>query len=185
MNVSYIEEIYNNTKHKFAMWSTDSDHNGIFHDRDSKKQIGDNDWGHVLIIQPSAKIKADWCGIPWYKNGSTYRVIAKADKQVDYGLRLHQSETDEGDGIHFIDFKTGHPVGVVPFKQDGDRQFTLTIDEGKDGQLEFKLWNAQTKTGKQDFVKALEKFAQDYYDDVREIRVELGKAVVGALVSGG
>lgn len=187
MNVSYIEEIYNNTNHTFAMWSTDSEHNGVFDDLETNKRVGDNDWGHVLVIQPQARLKASWCGIPWYKDGNCYRVIAKGNKKASFGLRMHQAETDHGDGVHFIDYNTGHPIGgggheagVVPFPTGADRQFALTIDK-RDGELEFKLWNRQTKSGKQEFVKALGQFAKDYYEDSRKIRIEMAKAVAGSL----
>ena len=180
MNVSYIEEIKNNTEHTFAMWSTDSEHNGVFDDFESGERVGDNDWGHVVLIRPGARLKASWCGVPWYKDGRCYRVIAKANRKVGFGLRLFQSETDQGDGIHFVDHDTFAEIGMVPFPTGADRQFALTIND-KDGQLEFRLWNRQTKTGKQDFVKALSQFAQDYYDDHRKIRIELAKAVAGAL----
>ena len=187
MNISFIEEIYNNTNHTFAMWSTDSKHNGVFDDFDSNKRVGDNDWGHVLVIQPHARLKAHWCGIPWFKQGQCYRVIAKGDKKVSYGLRMFQAENDLGDGIHFVDHKTCKPIGgngneagVVPFPTGADRQFALTIDE-YEGELEFKLWNRQTKTGKQEFVKALGQFAKDFYEDSREIKKEMAKALIGSL----
>jgi hypothetical protein len=190
MNVSYIEEIYNNTNHAFVMWSTDSEHNGVFDDFDTGIRVGDNDWGHVLVIRPGARLKASWCGIPWYKDGKCYRVIAKGDKQERHGLRMFQAETDLGDGIHFIDHRTGNPLGdggpqagVVPFPGVADRQFALTINENN-GELEFKLWNRQTKTGKQEFIKALGKFARDYYEDHRKIRIEMAKAVAGAVARG-
>ena len=186
MNVSYIEEIFNNTNRTFAMWSTDSKHNGVFDDFDSGKRVGDNDWGNTLLIKPHARLKASWCGVPWYKDGRCYRVIAQAKNQVKFGLRIYQSETDGGDGIHFINHKTGRPIrqggAVVPFPRSGDRQFALTIDE-IDGVLEFKLWNRQTKTGKQEFVNTLGQFAKDYYEDTREIRIEMAKVLTEAAVA--
>jgi hypothetical protein len=181
MNVSWIEEIFNNTNVTLCMWSTDAEHNGTFDDFDTGKELGDNDWGHAFVIKPGARIKAHWCGIPWYHDGTHYRVIAKSTKKEKFGLRLHQSETDEGDGIHFLDFRTNVSIGYIAFRFPGDRQFALIIS-GDSGDLSFELQNRQTKTDKQEVVKVLTQFGKDMYDDSREIiRKAAGQAVIGKL----
>ena len=181
MNVSWIEEIFNNSDATLCMWSTDVRHNGTFDDFDSGEKLGDNDWGHVFVIKPGARIKAHWCGIPWYHDGTRYRVIANSTNKEKFGLRLHQAETDIGDGIHFIDFRTNDPIGYTAFPFAGDRQFALIIS-GEANDLSFELQNRQTKTGKQEAVKALTQFGKDMYDDVREIlKKAAGQAVIGKL----
>jgi len=181
MNVSFIEEIFNNTDSTFCMWSTDLHHNGTFEDLDTRQKLGDNDWDRVMIIKPGARIKAHWCGIPWYQEGSRFRVIAKSLKKEKYGLRLHQAGTDKGDGIYFIDFGSNAEIGYIAFPYAGDRQFALTISgDGED--ISIDLQNRQTKSSKQEVVKALTEFGKDVYDDVREIiKKAAGQAVMGKL----
>ena len=84
----------------------------------------------------------NWCGIPWYHDGTRYRVIAQSTRKEKFGLRLHQSETDRGDGIHLIDFKTNDPIGYYAFPFAGDRQFALIIS-GAANDLSFELQNWQ------------------------------------------
>jgi hypothetical protein len=181
MNVSWIEEIFNNSNATLCMWSTDAEHNGTFANFDTAEKLGDNDWGHAFLIEPGARIKAHWCGIPWYGDGTRYRVIARSAKKEEFGLRLHQSETDDGDGIHFIDFRTGDPIGYKAFPFAGDRQFALIIS-GDSEDLSFELQNRQTKTDKQEVLKVLTQFGKDMYDDTREIiRKAAGQAVLGKL----
>jgi hypothetical protein len=181
MNVSWIEEIFNNSDATFCMWSTDSEHNGTFHDFDTGKKLGDNDWGHPFLIGPGARIKAHWCGIPWYGDGTRYRVIARSASKGKFGLRLHQSETDVGDGIHFIDFETGSPIGYKAFPFDGDRQFALIIS-GKSDDISFDLQNRQTKTDKQEVVELITKAMKDIYVDTHEaVRKAAGLALIGKL----
>ena len=181
MNISWIEEIYNNSDATLCMWSTDAIHNGTFDDLDTGKKLGDNDWGHVFVIRPGARIKAHYCGVPWYHDGTHFRVIAKGTDKAKFGLRLHQAETDVGDGIHFIDFKTNDPIGYNAFPFAGDRQFALTIS-GTADDLSFELQNRQTKTAKQEAVKALTQFGKDRYDDAREIiKMAAGQALLGKL----
>jgi hypothetical protein len=181
MNVSWIEEIYNNTEAPLCMWSTDAEHNGAFDDFDTGQRLGDNDWGHAFVIQPGARIKAHWCGIPWYGDGTRYRVIAASTEKVKYGLRLHQSETDDGDGIHFIDFEHGTHIGYVAFPFAGDRQFALIVSGGP-GDLSFELQNRQTKTGKQEVVRQFLELGKELYEEARAIVVKAaGQALTGRL----
>jgi hypothetical protein len=181
MNVSWIEEIFNNTDATLCMWSTDAEHNGTFNDFDTGEQLGDNDWGHVFEIEPGARIKTHWCGIPWYGDGTRYRVIARGAGKVKFGLRLHQAETDDGDGIYFIDFKTNDKIGYIAFPFAADRQFALVISGDADN-LSFDLQNRQTKTDKQEVVKLLLKISSDIAEDAREIfKKAAGQAVTGKL----
>jgi hypothetical protein len=181
MNISWIEEIFNNSNATLCMWSTDVEHNGTFDDFDTGEKLGDNDWKHAFIIKPGARIKAHWCGVPWYGDGTRYRVIARSTEKVKFGLRLHQSETDEGDGIYFIDFSTDDKIGYIAFPFAADRQFALIIS-GDSDDLSFDLQNRQTKTDKQEVVKLLIQFGKDISDDSREIiKKAAGQAVIGKL----
>jgi hypothetical protein len=96
-------------------------------------------------------------------------------------LRLHQSETDEGDGIYFIDFGSDDEIGYKAFPFAADRQFALIIS-GDSDDLSFDLQNRQTKTDKQEVVKLLIQFGKDISGDSWEIiKKAAGQAVIGML----
>lgn len=179
MNASWIEEIYNNTDAAFAMWSTDYEHNGAFEDFDSRARLGDNDWDHVFVIQPRARIKAHWCGIPWYHDGATYRVIAAGNQKVKFGLRLNQAELDEGDGIDFIDFGSGARFARIRFPQAADRQYAMIIS-GDASNPHFELQPMQAKHDKQMVVDWLLGEMKEAYE---LLKVAAGQALLGKLKS--
>lgn len=104
MGVGWIDNIYNNTDSQWYLRSVDSSHNGVLTGDGGSFPLDDLNY-HALT--PKSKFHAQWCGIPWYYQGSHYKAMS-LDKQKN--VQFYTSQSDGTNWIYFLDGLTGNPV---------------------------------------------------------------------------
>ncbi len=181
MSVSWITGIYNNTKTTFYMWARDDRHLGVFKDQ-AGRQVGKNDNDEVLTIAPGADLAAEWCGVPWYADERHYRAVSSHPNDRSKALLIWQSRMEDSDGITLLNGHSKREIARIQFGKDTDHRYALIIDES-DGHFEAELQLRNTDDARQQIENLLKKIAVDLYEDMRELRKEAGKAIIGAAVT--
>jgi hypothetical protein len=179
MSVSWITAIYNNTDEAFYMWARDRQHLGVF-TNERGTEVGRNDDNAVLTIPPGAAYTADWAGIPWYADEKHYRAISTTRNDRSKALVMWQTIVEGRDGVALIDGSTMKGIAHIQFGIDADHRYALFIED-VEGNTEISLELRNTNDTSQRIIRLMEAAAGDLYDDLRQIRVEAGKAAIGAL----
>jgi hypothetical protein len=105
MGVGWIDNIYNNTGSTWFLKSVDSSHNGAIKGGGESFTLDD---GRYHGLNAHNQFHADWCGIPWYWEGSHYKAMS-ADQQQN--VQFYTSQVGGTNWIYFLDGMTGDIVG--------------------------------------------------------------------------
>jgi hypothetical protein len=141
-NISWIREIWNNTKQPYTIWCWDTDNEGLYIDVATNKHIGKNDGGQPVTIQPGQHVVTSGgsCGIPdgGDKNGLPKRRVffagvpgAKFENKVGPrgGLRLNRTKVDDNtDQILYTDEGTGTFIGRMTFPSTVQQTLNVVIN---------------------------------------------------------
>ena len=178
MAVTWIQEIYNNTDRPFVMWARDDEHLGEFEDLLTGETLGCNDDDRDFIIRPHSRIKAHWCGVPWYQSGNAYRGLVAGEKR-QWGLRIFQSDIDGTDMLFIVDGRNGKTLTSVPIGSPAgpDRDVALIIM--KDG-IDFLL--REKPMGPVNTIFEVGGFLWNAYKEVVELNLKILQAL-GAVIS--
>jgi hypothetical protein len=103
MGVGWIDNIYNNTGSDWFLRSVDSSHNGAIQpDGGSQFTLDD---GNFHTLSSNRHFHANWCGIPWYYQGSHFKAFSM--NQAD-SVQFYTSQVDGNNWIYYLDGHTGH-----------------------------------------------------------------------------
>ena len=140
-NISWINEIYNNTNTDYIMWVWDTDNEGDFSDFRTGQSIGKNDGGRRVIIKAGAHLRVTGCGVPdgGDKDGKNKcRVLCEVAKAVDQnpkldpgrGLRLNRVMAEnERDKLVYRDHGTGREIASISFPRGLEQNLVLRIEK--------------------------------------------------------
>lgn len=138
-DISWINEIKNNTKQDYIMWVHDTDNEGEYKDAHGHL-IGLNDGGQQVIIKSGAHAYVTGCGIPdgGDKDGKPkMRVICATNvaksKHGDpgAGLRINRVIADDGqklDKIVYRNHDTAKEIADVTFPMGMEQNYILRIE---------------------------------------------------------
>lgn len=191
-DISWINEIYNNTNTAYIMWVWDTDNEGDFRDFRTGQRIGLNDGGARVIIQPHAHLSVTGCGIPdgGDKDGrSKCRVLCKESSAMDQnkkhdpgrGLRLNRvMGPGKTDKLVYRDHGTGKEIAAVTFPRGLEQNLILRIEN--DGvYLELKEAKVSTEWKVYKFGVALGEGLAQALKEIAKIALEAaGTALMAA-----
>lgn len=138
-NISWINEIKNNTNQDYIMWCHDTDNEGEFKNSEGKV-LGKNNDGRQFVIRAKAHIYASDCGIPDggdKNNIPKARVIClksaakKLHGDPGAGLRLNRTIADDEKGLDrlaYRDHDTTKPIADMIFPKGSEQNIILRID---------------------------------------------------------
>lgn len=140
-DISWINEIVNNTDRTYTMWCWDTDNEGEFND--GSGVVGRNDGGERFDIEPRSHIYCRGCGVPdgGDKDGfPKARVICEKSKvepsgpdlpgDPGRGLQINRVAFGEDkDRISMRDRKTEREVGHIEFPRGLEQNLILRIEE--------------------------------------------------------
>lgn len=138
-DISWINEIKNNTKDTYIIWCWDTDNEGEYKDFRTNQLIGKNDGGKRVRIAPGAHLAVGGCGIPdgGDKDGKPKaRVIVKESLAMPgaadpgRGLRLNRvMVAGERDALRYADHSDPQRVfGQISFPRGQEQNLILTIN---------------------------------------------------------
>lgn len=106
MGVGWIDNIYNNTQTTWYIKSIDDHHNGVISNGSTDFTL---DNGQYHPLQKDSHYSAKWCGIPWYFEGTHYKVISQNQKS---GVLFYTTEREGRNWIRYEEInETGRPTG--------------------------------------------------------------------------
>jgi len=139
-NISWINEIKNNTNEDYVIWCHDTDNEGEFKDYRTGKVIGRNDGGQQVKIRAGAHLAVSGCGIPDAGDKNEIpkaRVICavsalkhrKGDPGA--GLRLNRVIKDDNENLDEIVYRnhgTTEKIASMIFPTGMEQNIILRID---------------------------------------------------------
>lgn len=140
-DISWINEIKNNTNEAFVIWCWDTDNEGEFKDWTTGKLVGRNDGGAWVTIKPGAHLVVTGCGIPDggdKDNKPKGRVICARSKiphsnqhqDPGRGLRLNRvMGPNQTDRLVYRDHDTTRELASIDFARGLEQNLILTIDD--------------------------------------------------------
>jgi hypothetical protein len=147
MSVGWINDIYNNTIHRWLIKSIDKEHNGKLEgDRSGSITLDDGLWAG---LDSNMHYSATWCGIPWYDGGKHYKAIAL--EHVRSEIIFYQSQIGEINWVIFEEGGTGRSVGRMQVSKSADYNCVLRIEttgifldvvNAYGGTQDVQLWDA-------------------------------------------
>jgi hypothetical protein len=137
-DISWINEIKNNTNEDYIIWCHDTDNEGVYRDYFTNEEIGKNDGGQQIVIKAGAHLVASGCGIPdgGDKDGKPKaRVICAYSAALHHvgdpgaGLRINRvMADDEKDKLVYRDHFTTKQLAEIIFPRGSEQNIILRID---------------------------------------------------------
>ncbi|MDQ1745405.1 MAG: hypothetical protein QOE23_3744 [Pseudonocardiales bacterium] len=124
MAVGWIDNIYNNTGTTWFLKSVDSSHNGaIKPDGGTEFTLDD---GAFHDLSPNRHFHANWCGIPWYWQGSHFKAFS-TDR--NHNVQFYTSQVDGKNWIYFLDGITGNILARQEAPKSVDYHCNLRFED--------------------------------------------------------
>ncbi|NRR28979.1 hypothetical protein HSX11_02165 [Oxalobacteraceae bacterium] len=186
-NVSWINEIKNNTDKAFVIWCWDTGNEGEYKDWITGKLVGRNDGGKRVTIAPRAHLRVTGCGVPdgGDRDGkSKCRVLCEASKVMDNnpmhdpgrGLRINRVQgPGEQDQILYYNHETVERIAAINFPRGKEQNLIMTIDEHG---LKLTVHEERTSSDWKayTFGQELGKFILSNLDEIGKLALEAAKA---------
>ncbi|PSL31320.1 hypothetical protein [Dyadobacter jiangsuensis] len=181
-DISWINEIKNNTEEDYIIWCHDTDNEGEYRDFVTDEPVGKNDGGKQVIIKAGAHLVAGGCGIPdgGDKDGKpkarvicAYSAAQRHSGDPGAGLRINRVMGDnDQDKIVYRDHYTTKQLAEIIFPRGMEQNIILRIDA--DG-IYLDIKEAKTSSEWQAYV-----FGQKLKDFFEELAPELAKLAIQA-----
>lgn len=190
-DISWINEVKNNTNREFVIWCWDTDNEGEFKDWETGKLVGRNDGGTWVVVKPGAHLVVTGCGIPdgGDRDGKPKcRVIAEKSKikhddhkrDPGVGLRLNRvMGPGETDRLAYRDHGGGRQIAAVDFPRGMEQNLILIIaDDGIF--LELREQKVSTEWKAYEFGKELGEFLASTLKEVASLALQAAGAALMA-----
>lgn len=193
-NISWINEIKNNTGQDFIMWCHDTDNEGEFRDFRTNKEVGKNDGGQQVIIKAGAHLAASGCGIPdgGDKDGRPKMRVVCAYEAATYhkgdpgaGFRMNRvigedSEDSKKDKLVYRDHSTTKEFAEISFPRGTEQNIILRIDPNG---IFLDIKEAKTSSEWEAYIfgQGVKKLLTDLAPDLAKLAIEAAKKALALL----
>jgi hypothetical protein len=173
----WIEQLYNETKDSFVMYTVDNYHCGDFYQGGVK--VGTTYPSNTeFVIGPDSAYTATDCAIPWSgtdNNQTKGRVLRKKGVDSSYGVRISVAGVGDSENLRFDCVKTGKNLGIIEFaRMNTTWKYRICLDEETKGPtIELDLMTSQV---------TLTQIIGGIHKSNKEFRRELAKAILPSLL---